>query len=77
MTSPRSNGNKSPSPWLALKLAWELGYLIAIPVVVLGFGGAMLDNYIGTMPLFTLLGFAVAALFSGLAIRRRLRDILS
>lgn len=77
MTSPRSNGKKSPSPWLALKLAWELGYLIAIPVVLLGFGGAMLDKYFGTLPLFMLLGFAVAAFLSAVAIRRRLREILS
>lgn len=79
MTSPKlfSNGKNSASPWLALKLAWELGYLIAIPVVALGFGGAMLDKYVGTMPLFTLLGFALAAVLSGIAIRRRLRAILS
>jgi F0F1-type ATP synthase assembly protein I len=68
---------ESTTMWLSLKLAWELGYLIAIPVVVLGIGGAYLDKYMGTMPLFTLIGFVLATAGSGYSIYKRLLEINS
>jgi hypothetical protein len=78
MANPSSAKGSPDRPlWLALQLAWELGYLIALPVAALGFGGAYLDKQLGTMPLWTLLGFAVAAIFSAIAVRRRLKAILS
>ena len=76
ITANMPNEGPKNSIWLALQLAWELGYLIALPVAVLGFRGAYLDKTVGTMPLFTLLGFIVAATFSFIAVRRRLRAIL-
>lgn len=45
-------------------LAGELGYIIAIPVVLFGVGGAYLDKYLGTSPLFLAIGFLVAMLVS-------------
>jgi F0F1-type ATP synthase assembly protein I len=62
--------------WLALNLAWEMGYLIAIPVLVLGIGGAYLDKYLATSPLFILSGFALAMLFSSVSVYRRVRAVL-
>ena len=62
--------------WLTVRLAWNLGYLIALPAVLFGFGGAYLDRYAGTSPLFIILGFALAALLSYLGVRRRIREIL-
>ena len=75
-TSKSSGKKQSQSAWMALKLAWEMGYLIAIPVVLFGMGGAYLDKSLQTMPLFTLLGFALAAAISFVAVRRRLVAIL-
>lgn len=60
----------------ARRLLWRLSYIIAIPVFVLGFGGAYLDKYLGTSPLFLLAGFAAAActsLFGVLWVMRRLQ----
>ncbi len=62
--------------WLALNLAWEMGYLIAVPVLLLGVGGAYLDSYLATSPLFVLSGFALAALFSSVSVFRRVRAVL-
>ncbi len=52
------NPNKSGqnSTWSALALAWELGYTIAIPIVVFALGGRVLDNKLGTSPFLLLVG---------------------
>jgi F0F1-type ATP synthase assembly protein I len=39
-----------------LSLAWNLGWTIALPIVLLATGGAMLDKQIGTSPWMLLLG---------------------
>ncbi|MEK7591111.1 MAG: AtpZ/AtpI family protein [Patescibacteria group bacterium] len=62
---------------LALRLAWSLGYIIAIPAVLFGFSGAYIDKHVGTSPLFLLLGFAIAVSLSSVGIRRKLREITS
>lgn len=62
--------------FLALRLAWDFGWIIAIPVVALGFGGAYLDKYLGTSPIFLLIGMVVAVGLSGWGLWRKLREIL-
>jgi len=62
--------------WLStLSLAWELGYTIAIPIVVLGFGGAYADKKLGTTPLFILIGIAFAMILTGFGIYRKVKKI--
>lgn len=61
---------------LAVRLAWNFGYIIAIPAALFGFGGAYLDKQNGTSPLFILIGFAVALLLSGLGIWRKVKEIV-
>jgi F0F1-type ATP synthase assembly protein I len=62
--------------WSAIALAWELGYLIAVPAFVLGGGGAFLDKRYGTSPWILALGFTLAFLSSALLVTKRVRDIL-
>lgn len=61
---------------LAVRLAWNVGYIIAIPAVLFGFGGASLDKLWGTSPAFILIGFSVALALSGYGIWRKLKDII-
>lgn len=61
--------------WSALNLAWELGYTIALPIVILGFGGAVLDKKISTSPLFLLVGIALSIIISGIAVYRKIKTI--
>lgn len=61
---------------LAVRLAWSLGYIIAIPAVAFGFGGAYADKIYGTSPWFILGGFAIAMGISAIGVYRRLKDIL-
>ena len=67
------------SPWsplfLALRLAWNLGYIIALPAVFFGLGGAYLDREFGTSPLFLLLGFALAISLSTIGVYRIIKRI--
>jgi F0F1-type ATP synthase assembly protein I len=61
---------------LAVRLAWSLGYIIAIPAVLFGFGGAYLDRMLGTSPWLLLLGLALAMGISTVGVYRRLKEIL-
>ena len=62
--------------WLAVQLVWDMGWIIAIPAVVFGFGGAYLDKTFHTLPVFILLGLGIALLFSFIALKRKLKDII-
>ena len=63
------------SVWAALQLAWELGYMIAIPAVIFGFGGAYLDRHYQTSPVFLALGFILALSLSALTVIRKVRSV--
>ena len=62
--------------WFTVQLAWHLGYIIAIPAVLFGFGGAYLDRTWGTSPLFILSGFALAAILSSWGVLNKIKKIL-
>ncbi|TSC99850.1 MAG: hypothetical protein Greene101449_489 [Candidatus Peregrinibacteria bacterium Greene1014_49] len=59
-----------------LGLVGEIGYLIAIPAAVLGFGGAYIDKTLETSPLFIIIGLAIALTSSMLAIWHRIKPLL-
>lgn len=61
--------------WSALALAWQLGYTIAIPLIVLALVGRFLDRRLDTSPLFLLAGIALSIVLSGIVVTRRIRNI--
>lgn len=63
------------SVWQLLNLAWELGYTIALPIVILGLGGAWLDKKIGTSPAFLLAGILLSLVLSGIGVYRRIKNL--
>lgn len=76
--APHSHPEVSPkdSFILGLGFAWELGYTIAVPAVLLGLGGGWLDkNVFGTSPLFLLVGLMVAFVISFSIVAQKLRVI--
>ncbi|KKU93886.1 MAG: hypothetical protein UY26_C0003G0034 [Candidatus Jorgensenbacteria bacterium GW2011_GWA1_48_13] len=60
-----------------LALAWELGYTIAIPIVVMALGGRFLDRYFGTGPILLLVGIFVSVLLTSFLVYRKTKKVLS
>lgn len=68
--------NQPSGLWSALALAWELGYTIAIPIVIFAIGGRFLDKKLGSSPIFLLLGILLALIISGIGIYRKTMKIM-
>lgn len=58
-------------------LSGELGLLIALPLVFLVVVGVKLDKWLGTLPLFIIVGVALAAVISGVAVWRKIKQVTS
>jgi len=48
----------------ALGLAWELGYTIAIPIVVFALAGRFADTYFNTSPVLLLAGIFISIILT-------------
>ena len=62
--------------WQALGMAWELGYLIAIPIVVLGLGGRLIDRHFHTSPWFFLLGVVLSIVLTSFSLVWKFKKML-
>lgn len=62
--------------WSAASLAWELGYLIAVPLVVLALVGRFVDKKYGTSPWFLLAGIVLSILVSSYAVYNKSKEII-
>lgn len=60
----------------AWQLAWELGYTIAIPIVVLALVGRWADKAWGTSPWMLLAGVVVSIIISSALVYRKVKKIL-
>ena len=64
----------SLNKWELVGFAWELGYIIALPVLVLALGGKWLDTHFGhEFPWVTLIGIALAIFTTTIWLTRRLK----
>lgn len=70
------SGSENGSTWNAVSLAWELGYLITIPLVVLAISGRLMDRWLQTTPWFLLVGIGLSLIVSTLAVYRKTVKIL-
>jgi len=57
--------------WSALSLAWELGYSIAIPLVLLALLGRFIDKKFGTSPWFLLIGVIFSLIISTVLVYKK------
>lgn len=64
------------STWFALGLVWQLGYTIAIPLVVFGLIGRFLDNKFGTSPWLLLAGILLSLIVSSIGVYRKTMKIM-
>lgn len=68
--------NELKKSFSMLSLAWELGYLIALPLVALTLGGRFLDKKLGTSPLILLVGVVAAIVISSYMVYKKTIDIM-
>lgn len=61
----------------ALKLSLELGYTIAIPIVLLALGGRLLDNKFGTSPWLLIGGIILSMVISSIGLVLKFNKILA
>jgi F0F1-type ATP synthase assembly protein I len=62
--------------WTTLKLAWELGYTITIPLVGLAILGRLLDRKLGTGPWLLIISILFSIVISSLAIYLKVIRVL-
>ena len=70
------NDKKNQETWSALSLAWQLGYTIAIPLIVLALVGRFLDKRFGTSPWLLLVGIFLSIIISTFSVYYKTVKIL-
>lgn len=73
---PRTGMTPDNASWFRVfGVAGQIGYVIAIPAVVFVFSGVWLDKWLGTSPIFTLLGIPTALIISAVTVWRIIKDL--
>lgn len=71
-------GNKgNDSQWSVFSLAMELGYLIAIPLVLLALLGRFLDKKLETAPWLLLFGIGIAIFLSTYLVYKKTISVIN
>ncbi len=60
-----------------ISLAWDLGWMIAVPIVLLAFSGTMLDKKFQTSPWFLLGGIGLAFVISAVMVYGKVLRVLA
>ncbi len=74
-TLSSKSAQKLATPWGAVSLVFELGYIIALPAALFGFGGAYLDEYMKMSPLFLAVGLLLAFAISAFAVIGKVKSV--
>lgn len=68
---------KTPSNSLKFwSLAWEMGFIIAVPIIMLALLGRLLDKTFLTSPLFLLVGILLAMIVTGILIWKKIKNTI-
>ena len=66
---------KQNNIWYILSLVGQLGFIIAIPLVLLALAGRYLDKVWHTSPLFLLVGMGLALIISSAVVWKMVKEI--
>lgn len=69
--------NNKNDTWSALGLAWELGYLIVVPLVLFALGGRFLDKKLGTSPWMLIAGMLVAIVITSVIVYKKVIIVIN
>lgn len=67
---------KKSSVFSALSLAFNLGYLIVIPLVLLAVGGRLLDKRLNSSPFLFLTGIILSILISSFLVYKKTKEVI-
>ena len=70
MEKPKNSLNKRE----LISIAFELGFIIALPIVAFGYAGKWLDARLGTEPWLTLVGIALAIISTSVWMYRKFKS---
>ncbi len=70
-----TNPSRYHALWMSLNLAWELGYVIAIPLVCLALLGRWLDHRWGSSPVMILVGVVVAFIITSVWLSTKIKEL--
>jgi F0F1-type ATP synthase assembly protein I len=59
-----------------ISLSLQLGFTIALPLIIFAIGGRILDKKFGSTPLFLLVGIILALIISTILIYQKIKIIL-
>lgn len=77
MADPIQNPNgKQLNKWRFASLAFELGFIIALPLVAMGLLGKWLDARYGSYPKITLVGILLAIVTTTWWLVRRFKEMM-
>ena len=67
---------KNGDRWWLIGIAWEMGYLIALPLVGFALLGRFFDTAMGTSPLILILGIVSAIVLSTVLVVKKTTDVM-
>jgi F0F1-type ATP synthase assembly protein I len=80
-TQPKEGPKQPVDNGLSLRqafgLAWEMGYTMAIPLVILALAGQLVDKHYQTSPLFLLIGIIISIIVSSILVGMKAVAIIS
>jgi len=68
--------SKPEKSWSAVSLAWQLGYTIAVPLVLFALAGRFLDRKFGTTPWLLLAGIILAIASTTWLIWKKTKELI-
>jgi predicted F0F1-ATPase subunit len=74
--NPARTKKSTGETWIMLGIVGQIGYTIAIPLVLGVLGGVWVDIRLGTRPVGTLIGLGIGAVISVVGFGRTLRELL-
>jgi len=69
--------NSTDGQWSVFSLVMELGYTIAIPIVLFALGGRFLDKKLDSSPWFLLIGIFISILLTSWLVYRKMIKIIN
>jgi F0F1-type ATP synthase assembly protein I len=72
----KPNTSPKPNKWSLVAFALDMGFVIALPLVVAAFLGKWLDSHFGTKPWLTLAGIIIAVIITAIWMTKKLRTYI-